>query len=244
MPRIVSRQCTDWPRKVHVGRLQLLTALDEAVRKVVAQSVLISDLVAARVCLNSTDLKCLDLLYLAGSTTAGRVAAHTGLTTGATTAVIDRLERAGFVKRRRDPRDRRVVVIEVVRRSTALIKPFYAPLAADMALVHSRYSARQLATFVDYLTGAVEAGAAHVAWLQTQPSISRARRRHVSAGLAPPSPAARPSGRATQKRNTAGGRSVGPVVGARYSNASDTLTRGTNLRGKTPEGKTLRGKTL
>jgi DNA-binding MarR family transcriptional regulator len=83
-----------------------------------AQAVLISDLVAARVGLNSSDLECLDLLYLAGATTAGRLAAHTGLTSGATTAVIDRLERAGFVHRRRDRSDRRLVFVEVVK-STA-----------------------------------------------------------------------------------------------------------------------------
>ena len=78
-----------------VARSELLRQLDEAVRKVSAQSVLMSDAVARLVGLNSTDLECLDLLYLAGPTTAGRLATHTGLTTGAMTAVIDRLERAG-----------------------------------------------------------------------------------------------------------------------------------------------------
>ena len=73
------------------SRSRLLKQLDEALRTLGAQSVLISDLVAARVGLNSTDLECLDLLVLAGPTTAGRLAKHTGLTTGATTAVIDRL---------------------------------------------------------------------------------------------------------------------------------------------------------
>ena len=59
-------------------RSQLLKALDEAARRIGAQSVLLSDLVAARVGLNSTDLECLDLLYLAGATTAGQLATHTG----------------------------------------------------------------------------------------------------------------------------------------------------------------------
>ena len=102
-------------------RQQLLKALDEAARRLGAQTVLVSDLVATRVGLNSTDLECLDLLYLAGATTAGRLAAHTGLTSGATTAAIDRLEHAGFVTRRRDSTDRRVVLVEVVEAGAKLI---------------------------------------------------------------------------------------------------------------------------
>ncbi|HEY6508574.1 MAG TPA: MarR family transcriptional regulator, partial [Vicinamibacterales bacterium] len=110
------------------SRSKLLEALDEAARRVGAQSVLVSDLVATRVGLNSTDLECLDLLCLAGATTAGRLSSHTGLTSGATTAAIDRLEHAGFVMRRRDPGDRRVVLVEVVEAGAKLIYPFYRPL--------------------------------------------------------------------------------------------------------------------
>ena len=86
-------------------RTALLKQLGETLRKVGAQSVLMSDTVGRLVGLNSTDLECLDLLYLSGATTAGRLAAHTGLTTGATTAVIDRLEQAGFVRRMRTTGD-------------------------------------------------------------------------------------------------------------------------------------------
>ena len=189
-----------------MSRPQRLKALDEAVRKVGALSVLISDLVAARVGLNSTDLECLDLLLLSGSTTAGRVAIHSGLTTGATTAVIDRLEAAGFVRRRRDGRDRRVVLIDVVPERTALIEPFYAPLAKACADVHRRYSDRQLATFEDYLGRAIDASAAHVAWLQTQPPTVRARRRHLSPGP--------PSGGKSAARAGRGPRSPGAPLAA------------------------------
>ena len=138
------------------------------VRKVGAQSVLISDLVATRVGLNSTDLECLDLLYLAGATTAGALARHTGLTTGATTAVIDRLERAGFVRRRRDVVDRRCVLVEVVPASARRIQPLYALLGTRMAELNTQYTDDQLATIVDYLSRALAAGSDHVTWLQTQ----------------------------------------------------------------------------
>lgn len=160
------------------GRHELLESLDGAVRRMGAQSVLLSDLVATRVGLNSTDLECLDLLYLAGATTAGRLSAHTGLTSGATTAAIDRLEHAGFVTRRRDARDRRVVLVDVVETSAKLIYPFYRPLVTRMDKVNARYPTTQLATVLRYLTDAIEATAEHVAWLQTQPALSRHRCRH------------------------------------------------------------------
>ena len=155
------------------SRTRLLKALNETMRKVGAQTVLISDLVATRVGLNSTDLECLDLLYLAGATTAGTLARHTGLTSGATTAVIDRLERAGFVRRRRDASDRRCVLVEVIPASAQRIQPLYAPLVARLAQLNRQYEDRELGTVVDYLARSLDVGAEHIAWLQTQPLGSR-----------------------------------------------------------------------
>jgi DNA-binding MarR family transcriptional regulator len=169
-------------------RHELIKALDEAVRKVGAQSVLISDLVATRVGLNSTDLECLDLLYLAGGITAGKLAEHTGLTTGATTAVIDRLERAGFVRRRRDPEDRRRVFVEVVPESGVPVLPFYIPLKEAMDRLNEQYNDEQLAVVVDFLTRAFDVAAEHIAWLQTQPGVDRPRRTRPAG--APEHPAA------------------------------------------------------
>jgi len=165
-------------------RDRLLIALDEAIRKVGAQAVLISDLVATRVGINSTDLECLDLLQLAGPTTAGQMSTHSGLTTGATTAMIDRLERAGYVRRRRDAADRRVVVVEVLEHCGSDIAPLYQPIQKELEKLHARYSSRELAIVVRYLTEALDAGARFVAWLQTQPSQSKhpVRLTHVTQG--------------------------------------------------------------
>jgi DNA-binding MarR family transcriptional regulator len=159
-------------------RPQLLKALDEAARRIGAQSVLLSDLVAARVGLNSTDLECLDLLCLAGATTAGQLASHTGLTSGATTAAIDRLEQAGFVTRRRDAKDRRLVLVDVVETGVHLIMPFYEPLQDRCNKVNARYKDHQLTIVLRYLTDSIDATAEHVAWLQSQPPLSRHRSRH------------------------------------------------------------------
>jgi hypothetical protein len=65
--------------------------------------------VADRLGLNPTDHKCVDFLLMNGPLTAGELATLTALTTGAITAALDRLERAGFAKREDDPDDRRRV---------------------------------------------------------------------------------------------------------------------------------------
>jgi DNA-binding MarR family transcriptional regulator len=160
-------------------RRAVLKELNEALRKVSAQSVLLSDTVAKLVRVNSTDLECLDLLMLAGITTAGQLAAHTGLTTGAMTAVIDRLERAGFVRRRRDPEDRRRVLVEALPRGLHEIGPLYRPLAESSERLSERYDDKELALVVDYLTRSFALVTEHVAWLQTQRPVTR-RARHAS----------------------------------------------------------------
>jgi DNA-binding MarR family transcriptional regulator len=74
---------------------------------------LVANLEAAEaVGLNPSDLGCLCLLLLHGPSPAGRLARLTGLTTGAITGVIDRLERAGFAQRVLDPGDRRKVIVK------------------------------------------------------------------------------------------------------------------------------------
>ncbi|MEV4894590.1 MarR family transcriptional regulator [Nonomuraea sp. NPDC055795] len=70
--------------------------------------------------LNATDYYALNLLDLSGPLTSGDLAAGTGLTTGATTRLIDRLEKGGLVRRVPDPADRRKVIVESVARPEGL----------------------------------------------------------------------------------------------------------------------------
>src|SRR5579875_3784865 len=88
-------------------RTALIEALVAEFRRSSAYSVLFSQAVAVRLGVNSTDMECADLLFLNGPMTAGRLAGLTGLTTGAITGVINRLERRGWVQREADPSDRR-----------------------------------------------------------------------------------------------------------------------------------------
>src|SRR5947209_11432066 len=71
------------------------------------------NLAAERLGVNETDLHCLNIIENSGGLTAGELAARAGLTNGAVTGVLDRLERAGFATRAADPGDRRRVNVEV-----------------------------------------------------------------------------------------------------------------------------------
>src|SRR4051794_26726388 len=64
-------------------------------------------LAAERLGLNRTDLHCINIIENSGGLTAGELAKESGLTTGAVTGVVDRLERAGYARRVSDPADRR-----------------------------------------------------------------------------------------------------------------------------------------
>ena len=90
------------------------------------------------------------------------------------TAVIDRLEDAGFVRRLRDPHDRRRVLVEALPGSIRVTSSrSTSRLAATTARLHAEYDDRRLAVVVDYLSRALDLVAEHVAWLQTQPPVRR-----------------------------------------------------------------------
>src|SRR3954470_6475303 len=93
------------------ARAALLTELEHAVRRSSAQGVIFGQTVANVAGISGSDLECLDFLILGGQVTAGRLAEVTGLTTGAITGVVDRLAKAGLVRRERDETDRRKVFI-------------------------------------------------------------------------------------------------------------------------------------
>src|SRR3954471_4690678 len=75
------------------------------------QAVLFSEAVAERLGIASSDVECLEVLVTSGPATAGQLADVTGLSTGAVTRMVDRLEQSGYVRRRSDPADRRRVIV-------------------------------------------------------------------------------------------------------------------------------------
>jgi DNA-binding MarR family transcriptional regulator len=93
---------------------------------------------------NRTDLFCLDILARLGTVSAGRLAEESRLTTGAVTSVLDRLERAGYVRRLDDPTDRRRVLIETTDRFRELAEHAWGPVAEELIGSGSRYTREQL----------------------------------------------------------------------------------------------------
>jgi DNA-binding MarR family transcriptional regulator len=110
------------------------------------------ELVASRLGINRSDLRCLDLLHETGTMTAGQLAAGSGLTTGATTRMLDRLERTEYVRRRPDSADRRRVLVELTPRASKLAAELYGSFD-DAAAGLSRYRPDQLALLRDFLNG-------------------------------------------------------------------------------------------
>ena len=106
--------------------------LEHAMRRASGMGAIFGQAVADYVGISSSDHECLDFLNLEGRTTAGRLAQVTGLTTGAITGVVDRLEKAGFVKRERDERDRRRVFIAPVPQNIAKIGVLYEHMQRAM----------------------------------------------------------------------------------------------------------------
>jgi DNA-binding MarR family transcriptional regulator len=132
-------------------RAELATAFGAAIRKTSSLMQLMSQAAADRIGINATDLNCLNILSFSGQMTAGELARATGLTTASITGVVDRLEQAGYVRRERDPRDRRRVVIRLVL-ETALrdVAAVFLPMMRDWQQMAARYSDDELRLIVDF----------------------------------------------------------------------------------------------
>jgi DNA-binding MarR family transcriptional regulator len=110
------------------------------------------NLAAQQLGVNETDLHCLNIIQNAGGVTAGELAAQAGLTTGAVTGVIDRLERVGFARRVHDSADRRRVKLEVTPKFYARAERIWAPVAAEWSAKLSReFSAEELERITEFL---------------------------------------------------------------------------------------------
>jgi DNA-binding MarR family transcriptional regulator len=122
-------------------------------------TILFHQAIADRLELSATDVKCYSILRQTGPITAGELAERTGLTTGAITGVVDRLERVELVRRSRDPHDRRRVVLELVHNleRERAIGQLYEPLGRAITELVGQYSEAEQATVLDFLTQATAA---------------------------------------------------------------------------------------
>jgi DNA-binding MarR family transcriptional regulator len=121
------------------------------------------NLAAERLGLNRTDLHCINIIENSDGLTAGELAKEAGLTTGAVTGVIDRLERAGYARRVPDAADRRRVKLEVTPKFYARADKIWGPVAADWAArLGGRFTAEELERVIEFLRSTNELSREHL----------------------------------------------------------------------------------
>ena len=121
-------------------------------RELTTCNVFLHTLIAAKVGLNVTDTRCLEFLGSSSSPmTAGALKEATGLTTGAITGILDRLEEAGFVKRLRDSEDRRRIFVQLVPEGGAKLMNLYEGLGLRMGQLAARYTVKELQLIEGFL---------------------------------------------------------------------------------------------
>jgi DNA-binding MarR family transcriptional regulator len=117
------------------------------------QTVFLHQALAQSVGLNATDTKCIDLILRGpeGEVTAGWLSEATGLTSGAITHILDRLEKRGCIERVRDTRDRRKVFVRVRPQSLAPLMPKYEAIGNAFMSLAEEYNEDELRVICDYM---------------------------------------------------------------------------------------------
>ncbi len=131
-------------------REQIVNSLMTSIHKEARAATLFVHTVSEIVGIHSTDIRCLDFLNEVHFSTAGDLAKITGLTTGAITAVIDRLEKAGFVKRETDRNDRRKIIVRLITRNPNNLKLSCNLFTKQIPNILSKYSTEELKLILDW----------------------------------------------------------------------------------------------
>jgi DNA-binding MarR family transcriptional regulator len=156
---------------------ELLAALGEEFRHLSTATIMFHQAVADRLGVNITDHKCAGILAQRGPITAGELAQRTGLTTGAITGVIDRLERAGFARRVRDETDRRrVIIVPDLKRIERKIGPLFQSMAQSTARLCSGYSVQELLLIKEFAVRSRAMTEEEIRKLREAPPLPKSRR--------------------------------------------------------------------
>ena len=139
-------------------REEIIQAIIDKQREMSTETIMFHQAVADELGLYITDHKCMDIIHRFGVMPAGRLGEMTGLTTGAITGMIDRLEKAGYVRRANDPKDRRKTIVEPVRNKKLerKIEMIFTPLHERMHKFLSSYSDNELTFLFDAITKLIE----------------------------------------------------------------------------------------
>ena len=132
-------------------RSELVAEVGDLLRLQSSLALVLHQAVAERFGLNPADLKCLDIARREPDVTAGRIAELTAMSTSAVTTMLDRLEKRGFVERRRDPGDRRRVFVHSTGRHEHELAEVFAPLQTATAKAMDDLGVPELALIAEFL---------------------------------------------------------------------------------------------
>ncbi|MEC1614248.1 MarR family transcriptional regulator [Bacillus mojavensis] len=138
------------------SRSELEKAAIQIFRKLGTRTILFHQAAAQALGLFPTDLKSADILNEAGPMTAGELGKKTGLSTGSVTALVDRLEKAGYVARERDPNDRRRVIIVPLNASKQHVKNLFRSLSESTMDLCREYTEEELELIFGFIGKASE----------------------------------------------------------------------------------------
>lgn len=134
----------------HPNRNKIIELLKEVGQKESRASVMFREAIAQTEGMSISDMECLDYVMDNENVTAGDLAKITGLTTGAVTSMIDRLEKAGFVKRERDTKDRRKIFVKPVYERMAEVGKLYETYVHDAMKMIQKYTDKELMLIIDW----------------------------------------------------------------------------------------------
>jgi len=135
-------------------RTLLLESLIREVRRFIASAILFNQKVADEVGMNLTDLQVLGILELQGSATPRQLADLTGLSSGGVTVVLDRLEKANYLRRERNPDDRRSVIVRPIPASLQKLQGHYEGKVEFTQQIAAQFSDAELETVISFFARA------------------------------------------------------------------------------------------
>ncbi len=131
---------------------ELMSELSQSVQRSGTLTVIHTNAIADKIGLSATEFEAVDIITNNQPVSAGQLATFCGLTTGAVTGLVDRLERAGFVRRKSDPDDRRRVLLEHVQvpQIESKVRQLYQPIAVAYETLLNKYTPEQLEFLLEY----------------------------------------------------------------------------------------------
>ncbi|MGI9002716.1 MAG: MarR family winged helix-turn-helix transcriptional regulator [Pseudonocardia sp.] len=173
----------------HEGHDELAERIvGQLVRRYSTATVLFHHAVAGRLRLGPSDHKCLDLLQDRGPMTGSELAALTGLTTGAVTGVVTRLERAGYLAREPDPHDRRKYILRSAPEGTREVAELFASFRDEADTLLDGFDDHQLGAIATFLRRSTDFSYRRVALLRAETTVNPRRDGLTQAATTPEEP--------------------------------------------------------